>query len=544
MSGRYAGNTHYGEGDDRYVDASPASPLFSTNQVVFCVNPVLFMNCGILLDAPSGLTTSAIMKIRQESSNSAAISLAMWRDIAVNVIGIRESVAYSVFEVVYALTGSFVQTPVAPQVNGNLAPAKSIAEYRQEGNRALLKKMGGSVDEARWPAASVSRQVSLPALTIFLLAQLILEHPPRAMLGEISQELIMSSVRQHLHDYITAVAITRPGRLTVGDAQELKILLREFVNGVEQPFGTSIGFLWPRSEKTIDITILSQFIRPRIMLPSELAATTTSVSFRNNVVVRGLRGTVYIPPCPVMPNNSTKLMISSSYTIEKCSQSSLYITSDLPHTRLSQLVNCTVAIGPVGGVLCIDRCENCNISALCAAIVVGQCKNVTIFVCTNTPPVLSSYDGVSTLENVRFAPYNSHYSTLEEHLASSGVNPKLNLWNVGLPTSQYVLPPDDFTPICFPVAPHTSAVITTRTNPCPLPRLYAEALERRLQRFHDTSAQLQEAYQRLEAEGRKDLAEKLRGKVHTMFMEWLRRTGQEKGLISLLHQGTESHSQN
>ncbi|RNF18022.1 putative tubulin binding cofactor c [Trypanosoma conorhini] len=536
----YAGTPYYREGDGRYVDASPASSLLSTNQVVFCVNPVLFMNCGMLLDAPSGLTTSAIMKIRQESPNSTAISLALWRDIAVNVIGLRESVAYSIFDVVYALTGSFVQAPLAAQANGSAAHAKSVAEYRQEGNRALLKKMGGSVDEVRWPSASASRQVSLPALTIFLFAQLLLEHPPRTMPGDISQELVMSSVRQHLHDYITAVAVTRPGRLTVADAQELKILLREFVNGVEQPFGTSIGFLWPRSERTIDVTILSQFIRPRITLPSELTTTTTASPFCNNFFVRGLRGTIYIPPYPVMSTNGAKLMVSSTYTIQKCFQSSIYITSDLPHTRLSQLVNCTVAIGPVGGILCIDRCENCNISALCAAVVVSHCRNVTIFVCTNTPPVLSLYDGVSTLTNVRFAPYNSHYSTLEEHLASSGVNPKLNLWNVGLPTPRHMLPPDEFTPICFPVAPHTSAVITTRTNPCPLPRLYAEALERRVRRFQDTSAQLQEAYQRLEAEGRKDLAEKLRGRVHTMFMEWLRRAGQEKGLISLLHQGTEN----
>ncbi|KEG13700.1 putative tubulin binding cofactor c [Trypanosoma grayi] len=538
MSTRYSASPYYNNGD-----AASASSLLSTNQVVFCVNPVLFQNCGLLLETPSGLTTSAIMKLRQESPNRTAISLSMWIDIAVSVIGMRESVAYSIFDVVYALTGSCIQASLSSQTNGNSTSLKSTAEYRQEGNRALLKKMGGTIDEARWPAASASRQLSLPALTIFLLAQLILEHPPRPMLGEISQELVMSSVRQHLHDYITAVAITRPGRLTMADAQELRILLREFVNGVEQPFGTSIGFLWPRSEKTIDITILSQFIRPRIMLPSELAASTTSSPFSNNVIVKGLRGTIYIPPYPVMPSSSARLVASSNYAIERSSQSSFYITSDLPNTRLSQLANCTVALGPVGGVLCVDRCENTSISALCGAIVVSRCRNVTIFVCTNTPPVLCLHEGADTLENVRFAPYNSHYSTLEEHLASSGVNPKLNLWNVGLPSPQYILPPDEFTPLCFPVAPHTNAVVTTRTNPCPLARPYADALERRVQRFQETSKQLEAAYQRLTDEGKKDLANELRGKVHTMFIEWLRRAGQEKGLVSLLHQSTDSHLQ-
>ncbi|KAH9593187.1 Tubulin binding cofactor C-like domain [Trypanosoma melophagium] len=540
MSMKYSSSPYYNENDGRYGDIASATSLLSSNQVVFCVNPVLFQNCGILLDVPTGLTTSAIMKLRQESPNSTAISLAMWTDIAVNVVGMRESVAYSVFDVVYALTGSSIQS--SSYANGTPGNTKSIAECRQEGNRALLKKMGGTVDESRWPIASASRQVSLPALTIFLLAQLILEHPPRPMLGEISQEIVMSSVRQHLHDYISAVAITRPGRLTLSDAQELRILLREFVNGVEQPFGTSISFLWPRSEKTIDITILSQFIRPRIVLASELAASTTSSPFSNNAIVKGLRGTIYIPPYPVMPSHSTKIISSSSYTIEKCAQSSFFITSDLPHTRLSQLVNCTVALGPVGGILCIDRCENCTISALCAALVVSRCRNINIFICTNTPPVLCLHEGANTLENVRFAPYNSHYSTLEEHLASSGINPKLNLWNVGLPSTQFLLPPDEFTPMCFPVAPQTSAVVTTRTNPCPLPRAYAEALDRRVRRFQDTSKQLQDAYQQLEAEGRKDLADELRGKVHTMFIEWLRRVGQEKGLINLLLQRTDDRS--
>lgn len=534
MSSKYSAGFFHGNNDGRYGDVVTPSSLLSTNQVVFCVNPVLFMNCGILLDVPSGLTTSAIMKIRQESPNKTAILFSVWVDIAVNIMGMRDSVAYAVFDVVYALTGSCIQVPQTQSSTASSAQSKTIAEYRQEGNRALLKKMGGSVDETRWPSASATRQVSLPALAIFLLVQLILEQPPRAMLGEISQELVMSSVRQHLHDYITAVAITRSGRLTFGDAQELRILLREFVNGVEQPFGTSISFLWPRSEKTIDVAILSQFIRPRIVLPSELANSTTTSPFSNNVIVRGLRCAIHIPPHSVMPSNSAKLMVSSSFTIEKCSQSSFYITSELPHTRLSQLTNCTIALGPIGGVLCIDRCENCIVSALCSAVVVSWCRNVSIFVCTNTPPVICSHDGKETLENVRFAPYNSYYSTLEEHLATSGVNPKLNLWNVGLPSPNYILPPDEFTPLCFPVAPPTSSVIATRTNPCVPPRPYAEAVERRVRRFQETSKKLQEAYQRLEAEGRADLAEKLRGKMHTVFIEWLRRTGQEKGLVSLL----------
>lgn len=532
-----------------------SSNLFSSNQVVFCVNPVLFENCGLLLEPPSGLTTASIMRLRQESSNFTSISLASWKELAVGVLGLREAIAYSVFDVFFAMSGGCMQG--SPSYYGNYSGSeqKPVAEFRQESNRALLQRMSGSVDESRWPTASTARQVSLPGLIIFLLSQLLLERPPRSPLGEISQDSIMNNVRQYLHDYITAVSVTRHGRVTIADAMELRFLLREFVNGAEQPFGTSLGFLWPRNEKTIDIAILSQFIRPRIVLPQDLLSAATGMTtppptsngamtdplpaLGNNVVVKDLRDTVFIPTPPVLSDTASRLM-SSNYTVTDCSQTSFYIASALPHTRLSKLSNCTVALGPVGGVLCIDRCTNCKISALCGAIVVSNCQDMQLFVCTNTPPVLVPSEGSSVMHNVQFAPYNSHYSTLEEHLTASGISPKLNLWNVGLPSQLFVLPPEDFTPVCFPVAPQSSAVITTRTNPCTLPQPYQDALTRRLQRFQDISRDLQEAYTRLEEEGRRDLADSLRSKVHSMFVEWLHQSGQGSGLLDLLHQSPGS----
>lgn len=33
-------------------------------QVLFCVNPIMFEHCGILLDTPSDLTIAAVMKLR------------------------------------------------------------------------------------------------------------------------------------------------------------------------------------------------------------------------------------------------------------------------------------------------------------------------------------------------------------------------------------------------------------------------------------------------------------------------------------------------
>lgn len=202
--------------------------------------------------------------------------------------------------------------------------------------------------------------------------------------------------------------------------------------------------LWPKNEKTIDIAVLPQFIRPRIVLPSEIAMslphpsinvdqsvlnamTLTGAVFANNAVIYGLQDTVYIPPSSALLNESACTFHATSYTIAQCTQTAFYIAAPLPHTRLSLLRNCTVTMGPIGGVLCVDRCEDCTISALCASVVVSGCRNVNMCVCTNTPPVLCSDNSINTviinttinnsttssLCNVRFAPYNSFYSTLE-----------------------------------------------------------------------------------------------------------------------------------
>ncbi|CAD2215419.1 hypothetical protein AGDE_05999 [Angomonas deanei] len=508
--------------------------------ITFCVSPILFENCGLLLDPPSGLTTASIMKLRQESSNTTSISLANWRELSATVLGLSESSAYAIFDVFYALSGACIQA--TPSHYGAITDwsDKSVAEFRQESNRQLLSKMGGAVDEARWPTASTARQVSLSGLTIFLIAQLLLERPPRYPLGEIAQDVVINHVKQYLHDYITAVAATRQGKLVFQDILELRPLLREFVNGVEYPFGTNLAFLWPRNEKLIDVAILAQFIRPRVVHPNDLKIRCEPaylpLLLKNNVTITGLNDTIHIPPSPLIDPDVLNRFTSSNLTISSCKQTGVYIASALPCVRLSALSNCTVALGPVNGVLAIDRCQQCVISALCGSIVISNCVDVTVFVCTNTPPVVLNGPNTNSPlnHNVRLAPYNTHYSTLEEHLLFTGVNPKLNLWNVGLPSAQYVLPPEEFSPVCFPIAPQGNSVITTRSNPCTIPQPYADALQRRLQRFQDISRDLQEAYVHLEEEGRRDLADSLKQRVHGMFIEWLQNNGQANGLLDLL----------
>jgi hypothetical protein len=550
-----SGSNHLAGGAGVSQDSSAPG---AGGQAVYAVNPVLFENCGALLNAPTGLTAASVLKVLQGSGNKTSISLANWKETAMMVLGLRESTAYAVFDVFFAFSGGCIQS--TPAYMGG--ERTSVAQLRQESNRALLEKMGGTVDQGRWPAASTARQVSLPGLLVFLLCQLFVERKrstasataaPQSDVTTVNNSEVAEYVRNHLHDFITAVAVTRASRLTQADAAELGYLLREVVNGVEQPFGPSISFLWQYNEKTIDVAVLSQFLRVRIRPNNEIkkggaSATANAFGF-NNVVIQDLANTVHITPYTLLPDMATRLL-SSNLTIANCSQTYIYAPSALPHTQLTSLTNCTVSLGPVSGVLSIQNCHHCCVSALCGAVVVSGCSNLTLYICVNTPPVFiqgdtaggdkgsattSSSPSSPSLNGVRFAPYNSFYPAMEQHISNSGISPLLNLWNVGLPDHDAILPPSEFQSMPFPLTQSANLSNVTRTNPCPLPAPYRDAMSRRLQRLREVNEAIAGACTKLRDAGRNDLVEDLHQRVTAMFRDWLKESGQEHVLADLTH---------
>lgn len=544
-----SGSNHLTGGVAGGADGNSGGAGGAGGQAVYAVNPVLFENCGALLNAPSGLTTATVLKVLQGSGNKTSISLANWKETAMTVLGLRETTAYAVFDVFFAFSGGCIQS--TPAYTGG--ERTSVAQLRQESNRALLEKMGGTVDQGRWPAASTARQVSLPGLLVFLLCQIFVERKRTAAQGEtVSNNDVAEYVRNHLHDFITAVAVTRASRLTQADAAELGYLLREVVNGVEQPFGPSISFLWQYNEKTIDVAVLSQYLRIRIRNNNEVkkggggASVAANAFGFNNVVIQDLANTVHITPYMLLPDMATRLL-SSNLTISNCTQTHIYAPSALPHTQLNALTNCTVSLGPVSGVLCIQNCHHCCVSALCGAVVVSGCSNLTLYICVNTPPVFMQGDaaekasGVATspappaLNGVRFAPYNSFYPAMEQHISNSGISPLLNLWNVGLPDHDAILPPSEFQSMPFPLTQSANLSNVTRTNPCPLPAPYRDAMNRRLQRLREVNESISNACAKLRDAGRNDLVDDLHQRVTAMFRDWLKESGQEHVLADLTH---------
>eukprot|EP00758_Cryptobia_borreli_P009031 Tbor_TRINITY_DN5441_c0_g1::TRINITY_DN5441_c0_g1_i1::g.25450::m.25450/K16810/TBCCD1; TBCC domain-containing protein 1 len=484
-------------------DSSSREGLSSS--LLFTVNPLFFESAGCLVDARE-LSLQLIDNLNSIRVTKGYITYNDWRTFAIENTEMKEYTKYqSLFDIFHTLS--------------------SKPEAKIESSRLLLGKMNGVVEESRYKTAAASRTISLPGFSLFLMAQAHLERQG----GSVNPVELVNYAKQQIDLIVSSVAVTKPQEVTIKDIQELGLFFREFVNGVEQPFGTSLDSLWQPNERTIPVSLLSRFLSTKIVYPGDIPR------MYGNVVLSQADTAMQIVTSPLGPS-PTKFP-GYSFKIQSASKTNFYVTSLLPSTRLQGLSNCTVQLGPVSGVLYVSDCENCVVSAICGALVINKCKNVTLFVCTNTPPVGLERQGPNESTMVKVAPYNTHYATLEEHISSSGLNPKLNLWRIGVPES-CIFPASKFISSSFPVTPHSASKIVTRTNPCPLPKEYQEALTQRINAFNTTSQMMHNAYKQLEAAGRKDLADNLRQKTQKMFIDWCHEKGQTKGLLDLLHNNT------
>ena len=470
--------------------------------ITFTLSPTLFESVGCLVDSQT-LTMQALSEMFSFRPTT-YLTFADWRLCAEKYLHLNEITSRYVFDAFHTLS--------------------SKADTRLENTRLLLGKMGGIVDENKYRDASSTRTISLAGMYLFLNVQAFLQGKKK----HTNSGDALKYIRDQLPTIVSMIGVTKTGEVSDRDAQELALLFREYTGGVEHPFGSGLASLWRDQERTIPSDTLAKFIATRL-------SSQEVVGRAGNAVVTARSTSVQVISCPFDEPPSTW---TSGYSLKvhQASQTSFYIPAALPNTTIEGLSNCTVQLGPVGGVLYINNCEQCIVSAICGSVVVSNCQRVTLFICTNTPPILD----VTTGTDVQLAPYNTHYAQLEEHIAASGLNPKFNLWRVGVSEGK-LLPPSKFSSASFPVAPPSNATIVTRTNPCPLPREYQDAITQRLNAFNATSLMLQEAYRELENGGRKDLADDLRNKVQQKFVDWAVDKGQLKSLIDLLHGHSQPH---
>lgn len=513
-----------------------------SHTIQFTVNPVFFRYCGSHLNNSSGLTQSSIMKLRSLTGNRTSISFTAWSEIATKQFGISPSAAQHIFDVFYAVSGSCIQGMPSFARHPAENQRETVPNYRHNANRSLLHQMGSVVTEHTWASTSSSRVVSIPGLTMFLSIQLfLLKYSGNTDAGIAAGTTSASDVKQmdylkaNLNDYIAAVAISYPDKVTPSDISDLEFMLRQYIGRKETLVGDCEEYFpWSRDrENKLSIALLSQFIRSRMVLPSIL--NPKGEEDPQNISVTDLKNSIYLLPELHNLDLSTTYL-SATCDIARCTRSSIYVPCPLPNTRLENLKECTVVLGPVAGVLLIENCVQCSITALCSALVVSSCERVEIYVCCNTPPALGA-----KLQNVYIAPYNSFYAMMSKDCQETGINPLLNLWNVGV-SSDMILPAEKYVPVCFLVSPNVSKEWASRggsptiANICKIPNMYQDAVKNRLENFQSISNSIRGTYKSLQEQGHQEEANQLRNRIHAMFISWINQKGQGKALSELLHQ--------
>jgi TBCC domain-containing protein 1 len=226
----------------------------------------------------------------------------------------------------------------------------------------------------------------------------------------------------------------------------------------------------------------------------------------------------------------------SSVEIQRCRNSRIYILAPLKFVFIEKCSNCTIVLGPVERMLSLDSCDGVSVTAICRKLHIVKTQTSSLYIHTPTSPVL--FGGSSDL---LFAPYNSHYPQLEDHLEDSMLDVKAtNQWDNPIVT---VKDPEDS--IWSRVLPKDYEVLdvpfdlgsgSTHENPVTLPKDYRDELQardRRLKAWSETVAKANLTTQQVDS---------LQEIVQEKFREWLEETGRDKEVADLQKSQTFSNS--
>lgn len=212
--------------------------------------------------------------------------------------------------------------------------------------------------------------------------------------------------------------------------------------------------------------------------------------------------------------------------IQNCRGSSIYLLVPLRAVYIEKCSHCLLVLGAVETAITVNNCDSITVVATCRRLHISSSSMCTFHILTVTRPVI-----IAASLQITFAPYNTHYPSLEKHMQQCGLICGVNYWNqplcIGTGEDEAkvwcILPPEDFRPYSIPFKLEGD----TKENPCPIPHEYLCALAQRRERTA-------EWYKTVEkANLSEEQLQKLKANVKTRFQEWLDITGHSKEISDL-----------
>ncbi|XP_043916620.1 TBCC domain-containing protein 1 isoform X2 [Protopterus annectens] len=224
---------------------------------------------------------------------------------------------------------------------------------------------------------------------------------------------------------------------------------------------------------------------------------------------------------------SSERLVGAHVKLHRCCDSYVYLLSPLRSVTIDKCRNSTFVLGPVQATVNIHGSDNVKVIAVCHRLTASSSVMCTFHTLTPTRPVILSGN-----ENLTFAPFNTHYPTLEDHMAWTGLATVPNYWNhpmcLGTENSGeklfHLLAPREFHIFTVPFEMEGD----TTEIPGGLPLPYEKALSRQKQKLEMWQKMMKEAGLSNE---QKYYFQKL---VEKEFHQWLIETGHRQELDNLI----------
>ena len=180
----------------------------------------------------------------------------------------------------------------------------------------------------------------------------------------------------------------------------------------------------------------------------------------------------------VIARRASATLEGSAVKIHRCHHSTVYLLAPLRSVSVEKCRHTTIVLGAVETTLHMQQCDNVTVIAPCRRFTAAANSMCTVHLLTpNRPLVLTGN------ERLRFAPFNTNYPLLEQHIYNVGLSSSPNLWDrplvLGPPVPMspatppwFLLPPDEYLQLVIPYDDyHTDEMLYE------VPALYRKSIE-------------------------------------------------------------------
>jgi len=125
-------------------------------------------------------------------------------------------------------------------------------------------------------------------------------------------------------------------------------------------------------------------------------------------------------------NNNNNSHLSIKVSLSQIKKSFIYILVNMSFCTITNVHDSTITLGPCTDFIEVNECSRLTIISITKGIRIKSSNNISLFLCTNQKPIITS-----DCSDIKLAPYNTHYPNLEIQINQSKLSTQLldNQWN-------------------------------------------------------------------------------------------------------------------